>query len=79
MMKIESARWNESNKTFAASFSDGITVILTDELEYHNMVSTGLESYYIEKRKWPRGKNLSTRVNLSKEWIGKNKNRYKKE
>lgn len=77
-VKIESVQFNDDHKTFAASFSDGITVILNTNLQYHNMLSVGPDSYYIRKNKWPAGKNLDNRVQAANVWIMKNKNRYKK-
>jgi len=77
-MKIESIQYHDERHTFAASFDDGMTIILNDKLEYHNMLSTGLDSYFIHKGKWPKGKNLDNRVLAVKHWIMKNKNRYKK-
>ena len=77
-MKIESIQYNDTHNTFAASFDDGMVIILSDRLEYHNMLSTGLQSYYIRRGRWPTGKNLTNRVLAVKHWIMKNKNRYKK-
>ena len=77
-MKIESIQYHDERQTFAASFDDGMVVILDDKLEYRNMLSTGLDSYFIRKGKWPKGKNLDNRVLAVKHWITKNKNRYKK-
>lgn len=42
------------------------------------MLSVGLESVFIKKGKWPTIKNIDKRVLLGKQWIMKNKNRYKK-
>tara|TARA_R110002110_G_scaffold22393_1_gene87048 strand:- start:15 stop:260 length:246 start_codon:yes stop_codon:yes gene_type:complete len=77
-MKIESARFNSIHTIYSIQFDDGIAVILDKKLGYMQMISTGLESYYIKKMKWPKGKNLEKRVNSSREWIEKNKSRYKK-
>lgn len=77
-MKIIAVSYNDVHSTFAASFHDGITIILNQKLEYHNMISTGLDSYFIKKGKWPTIKNINKRVDLSIQWILKNKNRYKK-
>lgn len=77
-MKIESVRYHDIYHTFAASFDDGITVILDVGLQYKNMLSTGLESYFIKKNKWPTPKNLQRRVEMTIEWVMRNKNRYKK-
>lgn len=77
-MKIESIQYHDERQTFAASFDDGMVIILDDKLEYHNMLSTGLDSYFMKKGKWPKGKNLENRVLATRHWITKNKNRYKK-
>lgn len=77
-MKIESVQFHDERKTFAASFDDGITIILDNNLEYKNMLSVGLSSFYMKKNKWPTGKNLTNRVLAVQHWINKNKNRYKK-
>jgi hypothetical protein len=77
-MKIESVSYNDTHSTFAASFDDGITIILTDKLQYQNMISTGLDSYFMTKGKWPTRASINKRVTLSTQWIHKNKNRYKK-
>ena len=77
-MKIESVQYNDTHHTFAVSFSDGITVIVDSQLQYMNMLSTGLSSYYVMKNKWPAKKNLQRRVQSTIEWIERNKNRYKK-
>ena len=77
-MKIESVSHHNIHNTFAASFDDGITVILDSSLQYDNMLSTGLSSYYIVKGKWPTKANLNKRVHAATEWVLKNKNRYKK-
>jgi len=77
-MKITSVSYNDIHDTFAVSFNDGITIILNQKLEYHNMISTGLDSYFIKKGKWPTNNNINKRVDLSIQWIMKNKNRYKK-
>jgi len=77
-MKIESVQFHDEHKTFAASFDDGITIILDSKLKYKNMLSVGLSSFYIKKNKWPTEKNLSKRVLAAQHWINKNKNRYKK-
>lgn len=77
-MKIESIQYHDERGTFAASFDDGMIIILDNKLDYHNMLSTGLDSYFIRKGKWPSGKNLDNRVLATRHWITKNKNRYKK-
>lgn len=77
-MKIESIQYHDTRQTFAASFDDGMIIILDSNLEYRNMLSTGLDSFYMKKGKWPTGKNLENRVLATRHWIMKNKNRYKK-
>ena len=43
------------------------------------MVSTGPDSYYLTKGKWPKGKNLEKRIDLGVALIKKNlkNNRYR--
>ena len=77
-MKIESARFNSTHEAFSVSFSDGITIIMDKRLTYKHMLSTGPDSFYITKGKWPKGKNLEKRITLGVEWIEKNKSRYKR-
>lgn len=77
-MKIEGVRFHDERITFAASFDDGITVIIDKSLNYLNMLSVGPDTYYLRTRKWPTKKNIDKRVMLCKQWIVKNKNRYKK-
>ena len=78
MMKITGARWNEFSGTYAADFTDGITVIFNEQYNVVNMLSVGTDTYYISKGKWPKGKNLEKRSELATAWIERNKNRYKK-
>ncbi len=68
---------------YSVHFDDGITLIVHmsgDEIVYENMLSVGLDTYYLKTGKWPKGKQLEKRLNLAKEFIGKNKknNRYRK-
>jgi len=77
MYKITGVTHHSAHKTFAVSFDDGITVILDSDRMYHSMLSVGLDSYYLKKRKWPKGKSLDKRVCMGKEWVEKNKKRYK--
>ena len=85
-MKPVSSLFNggtKKNPRFSVHFDDGITLILytkNDELLYENMLSVGLDSYYLKKRKWPSGKNLEKRMELAIAFITKNKknNRYRK-
>ena len=60
-MKIISVQYHDERHTFAASFDDGITTILDADLQYKNMLSTGLDSYFIKKGKWPTKKNIQRR------------------
>ena len=76
-MKIESARYNNIWRNYAVTFGDGVTVILGEKFEYLNMISCGLDSYYMKKWKWPTTKNINARILLGITWIEKNKNRYK--
>ena len=71
------------NPKYSVHFDDGITIFMitrNEKLEYDGMLSTGLDSYYLKLKKWPSGKNLSTRVEMAVEFINKNKknNRYRK-
>lgn len=73
----------KSKPRYSVHFDDGITLIINTEsnqLVYESMLSTGLDSYYIKKKKWPAGKNLKDRVEMAIAFINKNKknNRYKK-
>lgn len=73
----------KTNPRYSVHFDDGITIILTtknNELVFDGMLSTGLESYYLKKGKWPAGKNLEKRMELATAYINKNKknNRYRK-
>lgn len=67
---------------YAVHFDDGMTIIIqtvSGKLEYENMLSVGLDSYFLKKGKWPKGKNLEKRVELCREFIQKNikNNRYR--
>lgn len=77
-MKINGVSVHHTNKTYAVEFDDGITVILDSKLEYSNMLSVGLDSVYMRTGKWPTKHNIQKRVESGREWINKNKNRYKK-
>jgi hypothetical protein len=72
----------KKNPRYSVHFDDGITMIMKTvdgELQYENMLSVGLDSYYIKKKKWPAGKNLEKRIELCREFISKNikNNRYR--
>lgn len=85
-MKPISSLVNGGTKTkprYSVHFDDGITIIIktvSDELVYENMLSVGLDSYFLKKGKWPEGKNLETRIDLAIQFIKKNikNNRYRK-
>jgi len=85
-MKPISSLVNGGTKTkprYSVHFDDGITIIIktvSDELVYENMLSVGLDSYFLKKGKWPAGKNLETRIDLAIQFIKKNikNNRYRK-
>lgn len=68
---------------YSVHFDDGITLILkteNDTLVYENMLSVGLDTYYLKNMRWPSGKNLEKRVELAVAFINKNikNNRYRK-
>lgn len=74
----------KKNPRYSVHFDDGITLIVktvNDKIVYDNMLSVGLDTYYLKKGKWPSGKNLEKRVELASEYINKNikNNRYRKE
>lgn len=77
-MKIQNVNYHDKRDTFAVSFDDGITVILDDELNYSTMLSVGVGSVFLKTGKWPTKANISKRVLKGREWIEKNKSRYKK-
>ena len=73
----------KKNPRYSVHFDDGITLIVKtvdDQIVYENMLSVGLDSYYLKKGKWPTGKNLEKRVELASQFINKNikNNRYRK-
>lgn len=72
----------KKNPRYSVHFDDGITMIMhtkDGELVYENMLSVGLNSYYLQKGKWPTGKNLEKRIELCQQFIQKNikNNRYR--
>ena len=85
-MKPISSLVNGGTKTkprYSVHFDDGITLILKtekEELVFENMLSVGLDTYYLKKGKWPSGKNLEKRIDLAVAFIQKNikNNRYRK-
>lgn len=73
----------KKNPRYSVHFDDGITLIVKtvdEQIVYENMLSVGLDSYYLKKGKWPSGKNLEKRVELASQYINKNikNNRYRK-
>lgn len=84
-MKPVSSLLNGGTKAsprYSVHFDDGITMIIKTEqgeLVYENMLSVGLDSYFLKKGKWPTGKNLEKRVTLATDFINKNikNNRYR--
>lgn len=73
----------KTNPRYSVHFDDGMTIIIktiNSELVYENMLSVGLDTYYLKKGKWPTGKNLEKRVELAVAFINKNikNNRYRK-
>ena len=79
---VNSNKNDDNHPRYAVHFDDGMTIILhtvRGELIYENMLSVGLGSYFLKTGKWPKGKQLEKRVELSKEFINKNikNNRYK--
>jgi len=85
-MKVVSSLLNGGTKKspeYSVHFDDGITLFMTtvnDQFEYTGMLSTGLDSYFLKRGKWPAGKNLEKRVDLATAFINKNikNNRYRK-
>lgn len=73
----------KKNPRYSVHFDDGITLIVKtvdEQIIYENMLSVGLDSYYLKKGKWPTGKNLEKRIELASQFINKNikNNRYRK-
>jgi len=77
MMKITGARWNSDNAYYCVDYDDGITLFISEQYEQLGMISTGPDSYYLRKLKWPTGANLDKRHKLARVWIEKNQNRYR--
>ena len=84
-MKITGTLRNTAHnkEVFHVYFDDGITINIkrskAGKFEYDGMISTGLDSYYLKKKKWPKGANLDKRINLGVALIEKNlnNNRYR--
>ena len=73
----------KKNPRYSVHFDDGITLIVKtvdEQIVYENMLSVGLDSYYLKKGKWPTGKNLEKRIELASQFSNKNikNNRYRK-
>ena len=72
----------EHQPRFSVQFDDGITILLhtvKGEIVYENMISVGLDTYFLKNMRWPTGKNLSNRSALAIDYVQKNikNNRYK--
>ena len=76
-MKITGARWNNDRGYYCVDYDDGITLFVTEQYQSDGLISTGPDSYYLTKRKWPTSSNIKSRLKLAAKWIDKNKNRYK--
>lgn len=79
---VNSNKSDSNHPRFSVHFDDGMTILLQtirDDLVYENMLSVGIGSYFLKTGKWPKGKQLEKRVNMSIEFIKKNikNNRYK--
>ena len=73
----------KANPRYSVHFDDGITLIVrmtNNQIVYENMLSVGLDTYFLKKNKWPTGKNLEKRIELAEQFINKNikNNRYRK-
>ena len=84
-MKVAGTLRYEKNgkESFGISFDDGMIIRVhktgEDDWSLMWMVSAGPDSYYLTKKKWPKGKNLEKRINLGVALIKKNinNNRYR--
>ena len=79
---VNSNTYHDNNPRYSVHFDDGMTILLQtidEELVYENMLSVGPDTYYINKGKWPTGKNLEKRIKLAIEYVTNNikRNRYK--
>lgn len=87
MMKTTGSlrRTRDGKEIFHVYFDDGITINMErtrvdpNDFDFDGMLSTGLDSYYLKKGKWPAGANLRKRIELAVALIEKNlhNNRYK--
>jgi hypothetical protein len=75
--KVTGVTHHGTHRTFAVSFDDGMIIVLTQSLEYQTMLSVGPDSYYLNNGKWPTEKNIEIRVQMGRDWVNKNKKRYK--
>lgn len=85
MKVLGTLRYEKNGKeSFSVQFDDGITIRIHEnrsgEWEKTSTISTGLSSYFLTKRKWPKGKNLEKRIELASVLIKRNikNNRYRK-
>jgi hypothetical protein len=83
-MKITGTLRNTAfnKEIFHVHFDDGMTINIRrsgQQFIYDNMVSKGLDSYFLKKGKWPKGKNLEKRMEMGVALIKKNikNNRYR--
>ena len=83
-MKITGTLRNTAfnKEIFHVHFDDGMTINIRrsgQQFIYDNMVSKGLDSYFLKKCKWPKGKNLEKRMEMGVALIKKNikNNRYR--
>jgi len=84
MKVLGTLRYEKNGKeSFSVQFDDGITIRIhknrSGTWEKTATVSTGLNSYFITKGKWPKGKNLEKRIELGVALIKRNihNNRYR--
>jgi|TARA_B110000196_G_C20664433_1_gene438956 hypothetical protein len=83
-MKITGTLRNTAfnKEIFHVHFDDGMTINIRrtgKTFLYDNMVSKGLDSYFLKKGKWPKGKNLEKRMEMGVALIERNikNNRYR--
>ena len=83
-MKITGTLRNTAfnKEIFHVHFDDGMTINIRrsgQQFIYDHMVSKGLDSYFLKKGKWPKGKNLEKRMEMGVALIKKNikNNRYR--
>ena len=76
-MKITGSLRNTAfnKEIFHVHFDDGMTINIRRTgkgFSYDSMVSRGMDSYYLKKGKWPKGKNLEKRIEMGVALIEKN-------